>query len=123
MTAEARTGLSAVVEDFDSHARVGFSTKGSNGDRAPRISISPLSIAAVQLAAPSTDSPAPRMINGAVMMDKIRDVAPVYPPLAKMARIQGATDGTVQDAQLICGHPLLAQAAKDAVSRRLFERM
>jgi protein TonB len=48
---------------------------------------------------------------------------PVYPPLARMARIQGkvilqailAQDGTVQDLKVISGHPLLVQAALDAV--------
>jgi len=48
---------------------------------------------------------------------------PVYPPLAKMARIQGVvvlqaiigTDGTVQDLKVLSGHPLLIRAAIDAV--------
>jgi protein TonB len=48
---------------------------------------------------------------------------PVYPPLARMARIQGtvvlqatlARDGTIQDLKVISGPPLLAQAALDAV--------
>ena len=50
---------------------------------------------------------------------------PEYPPLAKMARIQGAvhleavisTDGTIQHLTLTSGHPLLVKAAMDAVSR------
>jgi protein TonB len=48
---------------------------------------------------------------------------PVYPPLATMARIQGAvvlqaiigTDGTIQDLKVQSGHPLLVRAALDAV--------
>src|SRR5207244_5145542 len=48
---------------------------------------------------------------------------PVYPPLAKQARIQGAVrlnviigkDGTVQDVAVESGHPLLVPAAIDAV--------
>ena len=48
---------------------------------------------------------------------------PVYPPLAKQARIQGVArfnviigkDGTVQDIQVASGHPLLVEAALDAV--------
>ena len=51
--------------------------------------------------------------------------APVYPPLAKMARIQGevrleaviSSDGTIQNLKLISGPPLLVQAALDAVAR------
>ena len=48
---------------------------------------------------------------------------PVYPPLARMARIQGTVvlqailsrDGTIQDLKVLSGHPLLVQAALDAV--------
>ncbi len=50
---------------------------------------------------------------------------PEYPPLAKMARIQGVVrldaiiskDGTIQDLKVISGHPLLVHAAIEAVSR------
>jgi protein TonB len=48
---------------------------------------------------------------------------PMYPPLAKQARISGTVkftavigrDGTIQNLQLLGGHPLLVQAATDAV--------
>jgi protein TonB len=50
---------------------------------------------------------------------------PEYPPLAKMARIQGTVrleaviseNGTIQDLKAVSGHPLLVKAAVDAVSR------
>ena len=50
---------------------------------------------------------------------------PEYPPLAKMARIQGTVrleaiiskDGTIQDLKMISGHPLLVKSAIEAVSR------
>ncbi len=50
---------------------------------------------------------------------------PEYPPLAKMARIQGTVrldaiiskDGTIQDLKVISGHPLLVKAAMEAVQR------
>jgi protein TonB len=53
----------------------------------------------------------------------IRQVKPVYPALAKQARIQGTVelsaiigkDGKVQDLKLVHGHPLLVQAAIQAV--------
>lgn len=55
----------------------------------------------------------------------IHRVIPVYPPLAKTARIQGlvrlegiiARDGTIQQLRVISGHPLLVQPALDAVRR------
>ena len=53
----------------------------------------------------------------------VRKVAPVYPSLARQARIQGTVilkiviskDGDVRDLQLVSGHPMLAQAAIEAV--------
>jgi len=50
-------------------------------------------------------------------------VEPVYPPLARNARVQGqvvltaiiSKDGTIQDVRVLGGHPLLVQAALDAV--------
>lgn len=55
----------------------------------------------------------------------VKRIAPVYPPLAKQARIQGTVrftaiigkDGTVQDLKLISGHPLLVAAAQEAVKQ------
>ena len=51
--------------------------------------------------------------------------SPEYPPLAKMARIQGtvrleaiiAKDGTIQDLKVLSGHPLLVKSALDAVKQ------
>jgi protein TonB len=59
----------------------------------------------------------------------IRQVQPVYPPLAKQARIEGmvalkatiAKDGTVQDVTVVSGHPLLLQAAMDAVKQWIYQ--
>jgi protein TonB len=55
----------------------------------------------------------------------IRKVPPTYPQLAKQARIQGqvvlqaeiSKDGTIQNLQLISGHPMLAPAAIEAVKQ------
>jgi len=55
----------------------------------------------------------------------IRKVTPVYPPLAKQARVQGTVrftaiigkDGTIQNLQLVSGHPLLVAAAQEAVKQ------
>ena len=52
----------------------------------------------------------------------------MYPPLAKQARISGvvhlnaviAKDGTIQDLKVISGHPLLIQAAMDAVRQWVY---
>jgi TonB family protein len=58
----------------------------------------------------------------------IKKVAPVYPPAAKSARIQGAVrftatiakNGTIQNLQLVSGQPLLVQAATDAVKQWVY---
>ena len=55
----------------------------------------------------------------------IRKITPVYPPLAKQARIQGVVrftavigkDGAIQNLQLVSGHPLLVEAARQAVTQ------
>lgn len=58
----------------------------------------------------------------------IRRVDPIYPPLAKTARIQGpvvlaaviSRQGTIQHLQVLSGHPMLVNAALDAVSQWLY---
>lgn len=55
----------------------------------------------------------------------IRRVEPVYPPLARAARVQGPVlleaiigkDGSMQNLQVISGHPMLVSAAITAVSQ------
>ena len=55
----------------------------------------------------------------------IRQIKPTYPPLAKQTRIQGtvvlqaiiARDGTIQQLRVASGHPILTQAAVEAVQQ------
>jgi len=55
----------------------------------------------------------------------IRRVLPVYPPLARSARIEGpvvlaaviSKAGTIENLQVLTGHPMLVKAAIDAVSQ------
>jgi protein TonB len=55
----------------------------------------------------------------------VRKVQPAYPPLARQARIQGqvllraqiSKDGSIENLQLISGHPMLAPAAIEAVKQ------
>jgi protein TonB len=55
----------------------------------------------------------------------IRRVEPVYPPLARAARIQGpvvlaaiiSTAGTIEHLQVLSGHPMLVNAALQAVGQ------
>ena len=60
----------------------------------------------------------------------LRRVDPVYPPLAKQARIQGNvrfdavinSSGQVEKLTLISGHPLLISAARDAIFQWQYSR-
>jgi protein TonB len=82
---------------------------------------------------PATVAPAPSgplRVGGDVQMAKLlKKVIPGYPPLAKTARVSGAVrllgviakDGTIQNLQVISGHPLLARAALDAVKQWVYQ--
>ena len=78
---------------------------------------------------PPVDTPRPRgpvnVSKGAQAAKLIYKVEPRYPPLARQIRLEGnvelraiiARDGTVQDLEVISGHPLLIEDAKQAVLR------
>jgi protein TonB len=79
---------------------------------------------------PTTKPTGPVHVSGGVQMAKlVKQVIPVYPPLARNARIYGvvhlvgiiAKDGTIRNLQLIDGHPLLARAALDAVAQWIYK--
>jgi periplasmic protein TonB len=68
-------------------------------------------------------------VGGNVQAAKlIRQPKPVYPPLAKQARISGhvilnaiiGKDGTIQNLTVASGHPLLIQAALEAVKQWVY---
>jgi protein TonB len=84
----------------------------------------------VKVEAPKPVVPQRIRVGGNVQSAKIiRQPKPIYPPLAKQARIQGvvkftaiiARDGTIQSLQLISGHPLLAPAAMEAVKQWVYQ--
>ena len=69
-----------------------------------------------------------RVSSGIAQGLLIRQVKPQYPPLAQQARIQGTVvlqaviskDGAVRDLHVVTGHPLLTQAAIEAVKQWLY---
>ena len=72
---------------------------------------------------------APIVVGGAVQSAKLlRQIVPAYPPAARQLRISGtvhllgiiAKDGTIQRLQVLSGHPLLRQAALDAVGQWVY---
>jgi protein TonB len=70
-----------------------------------------------------------RVGGNVIQANLIKRVAVVYPPLAKQARIQGVVhltaviskDGTIQNLQVISGHPLLVPAAMEAVKQWVYK--
>jgi TonB family protein len=73
---------------------------------------------------PAVDTTKPlRVMGGVTEPKKIKDVKPVYPPIAETARISGVviaeividTNGDVRDARILRSIPMLDQAALDAI--------
>lgn len=69
-------------------------------------------------------------VGGNVQAAKlVRQPKPVYPPLAKQARISGVVrlnavigkDGTIQNLSLVSGHPLLTPSAMEAVKQWVYQ--
>ena len=76
--------------------------------------------------------PAPRRITVVSRLQTAKLISgprPVYPPLAKAARVSGevrlraviARDGTIMDLRVLSGHPLLIPAALAAVKQWVFQ--
>jgi periplasmic protein TonB len=114
--------------------RVGDSAGGMQGD--PRLAVgSGRSVSTPPPPPPpaKTDGPTAPIkvrIGGNVMEAKIvKRVLPVYPPLARQARISGTVrlegvisrDGRIVNLQVVYGHPLLTPAALQAVSQWIYE--
>jgi protein TonB len=83
-------------------------------------------LSSTQVAVPKIATPQRvRVSTGVATGLLIKKVTPNYPQLAKQARIQGSVvlqaeiskDGTIQNLQLISGHPMLAPAAIEAVKQ------
>jgi protein TonB len=80
--------------------------------------------------APKPVTPQRIRVGGNVQQAKlVRQPKPVYPPLAKQARIQGVVklnaiigkDGTIQNLTQVSGHPLLVPAAMEAVKQWVYQ--
>lgn len=70
-----------------------------------------------------------RVGGGVQAANLIKKVAPKYPPEAKQARLQGTVrfnatigpDGTIQNLEVISGHPMLVAASMDAVRQWVYK--
>ena len=84
----------------------------------------------VKQEAPKPVVPQRIRVGGNVQAAKLRNQPkPVYPPLAKQARIQGtvrlnaiiAKDGSISNLQVVSGHPLLIPSAMEAVKQWVYQ--
>jgi protein TonB len=73
---------------------------------------------------PKPKATGPLRVGGQVQAARlINRVQPIYPPLARQTRISGTVrlhaiiskDGSIKELEVVSGHPLLQQAALDAV--------
>lgn len=116
------TGAAAVASDYG--------IQGGTGDSIqmiPKLS-PPASTRPKEIAAAAKPRPVP--VGGKVQAAKlIKQVIPPYPALAKQARISGivrlaaviAQNGTIEQLQVISGHPLLIPAALEAVRQWTYQ--
>lgn len=96
---------------------------GGNGDHSGGNSVLDALGSGMSPRLPTTPSVRPPRVSHMMEGNLIRRVQPEYPALAKQARVQGTVvlravidrEGSIQDLQVISGHPLLVQAAINAV--------
>lgn len=94
----------------------------------PFIAALPPVVAAPPRVAPKEPAQPTRVSSGVLAAKLIKQVIPVYPPLAKQTHVSGTVhllgvvgkDGTIQQLQVIDGHPLLRGAALEAVRQWLY---
>ena len=136
LSIEAFQNVIRVVKGFDEHLSFAVMTTGSSevtmriavpgGAKAMAATMPAVSTSADASATP----PATIRVGGSVQQTRlVSQSRPVYPVEAKQARIQGvvqlsatiAKDGAVRNLEVIGGHPLLVQAAMDAVRQWVYQ--
>ncbi len=129
VTSDSFRQLSEAVKEYDEHLTVGAFGNG-NGETTLQINAPRQAMAMGMAAADLPVPPGAIRVGGNVQQSKLTSqVRPAYPPMAKEARIQGVVhlfavigkDGGVKSLTVISGHPLLVQAAMEAVRQWTYE--
>jgi protein TonB len=116
-------GTSDTISDF-SAPDVPGSVMGSGNGIASRPGV--IGIGEIAIALPPRPAPVkPLLVSHLAEANLLRKVQPVYPPLARRSRIQGAVElraivgktGAIENLVVLRGHPMLAAAAVDAVKQ------
>ena len=122
LTPATMNSLQAAINEVDEHLQLGVRT-------SPDRKSSTVTVVLENAPPVQADGPGKLRVGGNVQaVNLIQKVTPVYPALAKQARIQGVVrftvtiskDGKVEDIQLISGHPLLVESARDAVAQWVY---
>jgi TonB family protein len=128
LTADSASRAMRAIAEFDEH--MSFSAR-SSGDGVAIVIGTPDARATVARTSSIQDAPGRIRVGGNVQQSRlIQQAKPVYPPLAKQARIQGVVkldaligrDGTVKQLDVVSGHPLLVAAALEAVKQWMYEK-
>ncbi len=124
LSAESIAKVGQVLKGFDEHLML-LGVPAASGGAILRIS-TPDYVAPAAGTEPQPAVPSRIRIGGPVQQTKlISQPHPVYPPDAKAARVQGVVklsavigkDGSVQNLEVISGHPLLIPSALEAVQQ------
>jgi len=118
---QPRTGSAAGIEVPS--LPIGFPSDPHVGSGYPDGVKHLMDLAAVHVIPPQPVTITPPRVSAMMEGSLIHRVEPVYPAMARNVRIQGTVllsavigkDGTVQNLQVVSGHPMLAHAALDAV--------
>jgi protein TonB len=108
---------------------VGDGIPGGLPNAVPQTVPKPLPPEPVAVATAKTAPKAPPRITVLQMAEPIQRVNPIYPPIARTARIGGkvelmgvlGTDGRIHEIKVLSGHPLLVKAAVDAVMQWVYK--
>ncbi len=129
------TSVQQIIDAFDSAPAVSIVENGFShlpvGNVAiirPDIVAPPPALTPVPPVPHVSDAAPVRMGGDVVAAKLIKKVIPVYPALARQARVSGtvhlegilAKDGTIRNLQVLNGHPLLVAAAVDAVRQWVY---
>ena len=129
LTLEVANAAGRAVREFDEHLGFGF-TGAPNGETTVSIMAPGYEPDLPKPAMPSNGGSSRMQISPPVLQLRLRSsTPPVYPPLARQARIQGVVklnatiskEGTVQNLSVVSGHPLLIPAALEAVKQWTYE--
>ncbi len=128
MTAEAALKLPLAARKFDEHLNMTLQGQGNDGVSIT-LSLQNLTQTTInpQAAAPAVPN-AVRVGGNVAQANLVKQEKPIYPPLAKAARVQGTVqfevmidkEGRVSNLRLLSGPPLLVQAAMQAVQQWVY---